>query len=233
MSVLLITGTSTEVGKTAATAVLAAIALGSGASVAVCKPAQTGIDDGEPGDLAEIERRVPGIHAVELARYPEPLAPLTAARRSSRPALRLAELLESVRELEARHDLVLVEGAGGVLVQLGADGFTLRDVARELAAPVVIVAAAGLGTLNHTALTAEALRHEEVAIAGIVIGAWPAEPDLAMRCNRTDLSAVTGVPVVGVIPAGMPLAERDTFTSAARHWIEPRFQDFYLHRRDT
>ncbi|WP_278314922.1 dethiobiotin synthase [Lolliginicoccus levis] len=233
MSVLIITGTSTEVGKTAATAVLAAIARGSGASVAVCKPAQTGIEDGEPGDLAEIERRVPGIHAVELARYPEPLAPLTAARRSSRPPLRLQDLLARVRELDDQHDLVLVEGAGGLLVQLGADGFTLRDVARELAAPVIVVAAPGLGTLNHTALTMEALRHDDAAIAGVVIGSWPDEPDLAMRCNRTDLPEVTGVPVVGVIPAGMPVAERDTFADAARSWIAPRFQDSYLHRRDT
>ncbi|WP_149362013.1 dethiobiotin synthase [Lolliginicoccus suaedae] len=233
MSILIVTGTSTEVGKTAVTAVLAAIAHDAGASVAVCKPAQTGIDDNEPGDLAEIEARVPGIHTVELARYPEPLAPLTAARRSSRPPLRLPDLIAAVRELDELHDLVLVEGAGGLLVQLGAEGFTLRDLARALDAPVVIVVAPGLGTLNHTALTVEALRHGEVGIAGIVIGSWPAEPDLAMRCNRTDLPGITGAPIVGAIPAGMPLTERDTFASAARGWIEPRFQDSYLRRRDT
>ena len=85
-----------------------------------------------------------------------------------------AELVGSVREADAK--LVLVEGAGGLLVELGEDGATLRDVAMDLAAPVLLVVAAGLGTLNHTSLTLEALASQGIPCAGLVIGAWPAEP---------------------------------------------------------
>ena len=72
--------------------------------------------------------------------------------------------------------LTLVEGAGGVLVEIGADGVTLRDLAVDLAAPVLVVVRAGLGTLNHTALTLEALASHNVWCAGLVIGAWPQVP---------------------------------------------------------
>ncbi len=81
-----------------------------------------------------------------------------------------------------------------MLVRLGVDGFTARDLAAALAAPVVLVVASGLGTLNHTALTVEALRASGVDCAGLVIGSWPQEPDLAERCNREDLVSVSGVP---------------------------------------
>ncbi|MCY4671805.1 MAG: dethiobiotin synthase, partial [Rhodococcus sp.] len=86
MSIFLVTGTSTDVGKTVVTAALASVALQSGKSVAVLKPAQTGVDVDGAGDLAEIERLTGGgVTLVELARYPEPLAPDTAARRSGLP----------------------------------------------------------------------------------------------------------------------------------------------------
>ena len=114
MSVLCVTGTSTDVGKTVTTAAVAAVAGAAGLRVAVCKPAQTGVADDEPGDLAEITRLAgPGIDTLELARYPEPLAPDTAARRSGRPLLSLLDVVAAVRELDATHDLTLVEGAGG------------------------------------------------------------------------------------------------------------------------
>ncbi|MBM4608597.1 AAA family ATPase [Rhodococcus hoagii] len=104
------------------------------------------------------------------------------------------------RSLDARHDVTLVEGAGGLLVRLGADGFTVRDVAAELGAPVVVVAAAGLGTLNHCALTAEALAAAGVKCSGFVVGSWPRRPDLAARCNLHDLPAVTGPRWSGACP---------------------------------
>ena len=135
MTILVVTGTSTDVGKTIATAALAAAAMKMGATVAVAKPAQTGVADGEPGDLAEIQRRSGVVDLRESARYPDPLAPDVAARRASMPLLTLETVLDDIRSLTA--DLVLVEGAGGLLVRLGEDGFTLADVARELDAPVV------------------------------------------------------------------------------------------------
>ncbi|MFJ6261776.1 dethiobiotin synthase [Rhodococcus erythropolis] len=203
MSIFLVTGTSTDVGKTVVTAALASVALQSGKSVAVLKPAQTGVDVDGAGDLAEIERLTGGgVTVVELARYPEPLAPDTAARRSGLPLLALDDVVRVARDLDTTHDLTLIEGAGGLLVRLGVDGFTARDLAAALAAPVVLVVASGLGTLNHTALTVEALGASGVECAGLVIGSWPQEPDLAERCNREDLVSVSGVPLLGLMPAG-------------------------------
>lgn len=219
MSVLVVTGTSTDVGKTVVTAALAVDAVASGLRVAVCKPAQTGVADNEPGDLQEI-RRLAGdsVHLAEFARYPDPLAPDTAARRSGRRLLELDEVVDEIRRIDAAHDLTLVEGAGGLLVRLGAGGFTLADVAAALGAPAVVVAAAGLGTLNHTALTVSALRSAGVECPGVIIGSWPAAPGLAERCNLDDLPEVVEVPVLGRIPAGSAALDQSDFAAHAPGW---------------
>ncbi|MCD5419925.1 dethiobiotin synthase [Rhodococcus pyridinivorans] len=221
MSILVVTGTSTDVGKTVATAALAANAVAAGLRVAVCKPAQTGVTDDGPGDLQEI-RRLAGdrVRLVELARYPDPLAPDTAARRSGRPMLTLEEIVDTVRILDTEYDLTLVEGAGGLLVRLGAGGFTLADVAAALGAPAVIVAAAGLGTLNHTALTVAALRSAGIECPGVIVGSWPTAPDLAEQCNLDDLPDVTGVPIVGRIPAGSGALDARVFATLASRWSD-------------
>jgi len=225
MSVLIVTGTSTDVGKTVVTAALAAAALGAGRSVAVCKPAQTGVAPGEPGDLAEI-RRLGGVtRTLELARYPDPLAPDTAARRCGQPLLTLAETAAGIESL-ADADLTLVEGAGGLLVRLGE--FTVLDLAQKVNAPVLLVAAAGLGTLNHSELTTRALVAAGVPCAGLVIGSWPAAPDLAARCNRDDLPAVTGIDIVGSIPEGAGGWGPDRFAASATGWFNSSWTASYL-----
>jgi dethiobiotin synthetase len=220
VSVLIVTGTGTGVGKTVVVAALAALGIAAGRRVAVLKPAQTGVGPDELGDLDEIRRLVGETGAMtgaltatptgaltgalttrELARYPDPLAPATAAARVGRAAVTTEQVVDAVAELARDHDLVLVEGAGGLLVRFCA-GETLADVAAKLDAPVLVVAAAGLGTLNHTALTTEVLVARGLRPAGVVIGSWPAEPDLAARCNLADLPAVTGVPLRGQLPAG-------------------------------
>ncbi|MGV0801461.1 dethiobiotin synthase, partial [Mycolicibacterium elephantis] len=153
MSTLVITGTDTGVGKTVTTAALACAARLAGIDVAVCKPVQTGSPHDD--DLADVAR-LSGVTALHGGwRYPEPLAPVAAAHRAGTPLPTHTELVDSIRDVTAQ--LVLVEGAGGLLVELATGGATLRDVARDLGAPVLVVAAAGLGTLNHTALTLEAL----------------------------------------------------------------------------
>ncbi|MET7773913.1 dethiobiotin synthase [Nocardia sp. NPDC005366] len=220
MSVLLVTGTSTGVGKTVVTAAVAATAAAEGRSVAVCKPAQTGVAPGEPGDLAEITRLSGVTGTLELARYPDPLAPDTAARRCGQPLLTLRDAAAAIDGLRDA-DLTLVEGAGGLLVRLGE--FTVIELARELDAPVLVVAAAGLGTLNHSELTTRALDVAGVRCAGLVIGAWPADPDLASECNRTDLPRVTGVELVGAIPDGAGAWGRQRFTEAAPGWFTAEF----------
>lgn len=219
MSVLVVTGTSTEVGKTVATAALAAWFLGRGLRVGVCKPAQTGVADGEPGDLAEVRRLAGEVRVLELARYPEPLAPDTAARRSGRPPLALDAAADAVRAFAAGNDVTLVEGAGGLLVRLGAGGFTLGDLAAALGAPAVVVCAAGLGTLNHAALTVEALAARGVGCLGLLVGAWPAHPGLAEVCNLEDLPDITGVSLIGKLPAGSAGLDPAAFRRLAPGWI--------------
>jgi dethiobiotin synthetase len=202
MPVLVITGTGTEVGKTVVTAAVAATALAAGRSVAVLKAAQTGVGPDEPGDAAEVARLAGPVTTAELARYPEPLAPATAARRAGRAPVHPHEVAEAAAKLATEHDLVLVEGAGGLLVRFDAAGGTLADAARLLSAPVLVVAPAGLGTLNTTELTARELRSRGLEPAGIVIGSWPEAPDLAARCNLADLPDVAGAPLLGSVPAG-------------------------------
>ncbi len=216
--VLVVTGTGTGVGKTVVTAAVAALAPG---RVAVLKPAQTGVGPDEPGDLADVARLVPGVTGRELARYPEPLAPAAAARRAGRAPVSPSAAAAAARELAGEHDLVLVEGAGGLLVRFDEPGGTLADVAAALDAPVLVVAAAGLGTLNHTTLTVEALRTRGLGCAGVVVGAWPADPDLAARCNLADLPAVTGVPLLGALPDGAGALAPEEFARVARHGLAP------------
>ena len=221
MGILIVTGTGTEIGKTVVTAALAAAALASGRTVAVLKPAQTGLRPGEPGDAAEVARLAGPVAAVELARFPEPLAPATAARRAGMAPVRPDEVAVAAEKLAAEHDLVLVEGAGGLLVRFDASGGTLADAARLLSAPVLVVAPAGLGTLNSTALTTEALRARDLTPLGVVIGSWPAEPDLAARCNLADLPEMAGSPLLGAVPAGAGSLTPDRFRSRAAHWLAP------------
>ena len=117
MKVLVITGTGTGIGKTVVTAAIAALA----PSVTVVKPAQTGVTAGEAGDLQEVVRRA-GAHVrtVELARYPDPLSPEAAARRVGAEPLSCQDVTAAVQACST--SLVLVEGAGGLLVRFSATG---------------------------------------------------------------------------------------------------------------
>jgi dethiobiotin synthase len=222
MGVLIVTGTGTDVGKTIATAALAACAPG---SVAVVKPAQTGLADGAAGDLAVVTRLSGVTDTFEFARYPDPLSPQHAAYLSKRDELDFAATVQRIDDLSARYELVLVEGAGGLLVPYASPigtGWTLVDLATSLRAPAVVVTRAGLGTLNETALTAQRMADEGIELAGIVIGSWPAQPALAERCNVEDLADLAPQrALAGVLPAGM--ATMRDFRKLARTALAPQF----------
>lgn len=221
MTVLIVTGTDTGVGKTVTTAALAAAARLAGVDVAVCKPVQTGSADGDD-DLGEV-RRLSGVDALHGGwRYPEALAPVAAAVRAGLPLPGRDELVASVRAADAPGRLTIVEGAGGLLVEMGAGGVTLRDIAAEVSAPVLVVVSPGLGTLNHTALTLESLAGQGIATAGLVIGAWPAEPGVAEQGNREALAALADVRAV--LPAGASALTAEDFQALSveafdRNWI--------------
>ncbi|MFF6870219.1 dethiobiotin synthase [Streptomyces sp. NPDC012450] len=221
MGIVVVSGTGTEIGKTVVTAAVAAVATAAGRSVAVLKPAQTGVGPDERGDADEVVRLSGAAASAELGRFPEPLAPGTAARRAGLAPVGPGEVAEAARKLAAGHDLVLVEGAGGLLVRFDEEGGTLADAAALLGAPVLVVAPAGLGTLNSTALTAEALRARGIAQLGVVIGSWPAAPDLAARCNLADLPEVAGAPLLGAVPEGSGTLPPPEFRTAAGGWLAP------------
>ncbi|MCD0448156.1 dethiobiotin synthase [Actinocorallia sp. API 0066] len=223
MSVLVVTGTDTEVGKTVVTAALAALAAARGAKVAVVKPAQTGVGPDDPGDLAVVGRLAGITDLHEGRRFPDPLSPAAAARLRGLPPLQLPQCVPLIRELAASRDLVLVEGAGGLLVRFDEEGNTIADLARWLGAPVVVTVRPDLGTLNHTALTLEALAHRGVQLAGIVLGSWPDEPDLAMRANLRDLETLAARPLAGALPAGAGRMDAPEFLLAARTGLSPVF----------
>ncbi|OBH43634.1 dethiobiotin synthase [Mycobacterium mantenii] len=192
MTVLVVTGTDTGVGKTVVTAALACHARQAGIDVAVCKPVQTGTDDGDD-DLAEVARLSGVTELAGLGRYPQPLAPVAAAQAAGMPLPTREQLLALIGELDRPGRLTLVEGAGGLLVELGENGVTARDLAAALDAAVLVVVAPSLGTLNHTALTLESLAAHDLSCAGLVIGSWPRRPGVVETTNRTALARLAAV----------------------------------------
>ncbi|ACU76547.1 dethiobiotin synthase [Catenulispora acidiphila DSM 44928] len=221
MSIVVVTGTNTDVGKTVVTAAVATLAATRGTSVAVVKPAQTGVAPEEPGDLATV-RQLAGVTDLhEYARYPDPLSPAAAARRSGIAPLDFDDTVRRIADLAEHRRLVLVEGAGGLLVRNDEDGSTLADLAHALKAPVLLVAHPNLGTLNIAALTLEAMAARGLDLAGIVLGSWPADPDLAMRSNIRDLETIGARPLAGALPAGAGRMDPADFLLAARAGLAP------------
>jgi dethiobiotin synthetase len=221
VSLLVVSGTGTGIGKTVTTAALAALARARGERVAVVKPAQTGEPPGAPGDLAVVAALTGLGDLHELARYPDPLSPEAAARTAGRPPLDLRQAADYIAALDQDRDQVIVEGAGGLLVRYDPAGSTIADLAAMLDAPVLVVAGAGLGTLNHTALTLEALAARKLTCAGVVIGCWPDEPGLAELCNLADLETLAEQPVAGILPARAGGLEPGVFTEVAARGLGP------------
>jgi dethiobiotin synthetase len=222
VTVRFVTGTDTGVGKTIVSAALAAV-FGANGSVAVVKPAQTGVTASEPGDVEEIRRLAGTVDMVEGVRLPDALAPDRAAALAGRSLPTVDEQRDLVLRAAADHDTVLVEGAGGVLVRLGA-AHTLLDLGLRvheagLSIEWYVVARAGLGTLNHSALTVQAIQQRGFPVIGLVIGAWPAEPGLAERHNREDLPRYTGVPVLGAVPTNASALTPERFREQASSWL--------------
>lgn len=208
---LLIIGTDTGVGKTVITAGLAAAAIEAGLIVAVMKPVQTGTAEA-PGDLAEIARLVPGLAELphELAgSYTFPLAasPHLAAEAAGERILP-ARLLDAVAAVRRRRDLelLLIEGVGGLMVPLCRD-YLQADLIRALAIPVMLVARAGLGTINHTRLSLEALAAREIRTAGLVLNRMPPSPGTVEQDNLRYFRETLGLAIRAVVPDAATPAE--------------------------
>lgn len=198
---IFVMGTGTGVGKTVVTAAIALAARARGRHPAVLKPAQTG-DDGRITGDAEFVAGLIGldepVEALCPYRLRAPLAPSVAAALEGR-RLDPAHVVCSYNDLAGRHDLVLVEAAGGALVPF-SEGVDMAGLAALLGLPVVVAARPGLGTLNHTLLTLEALHRRGLTVLGVVISGYPDEPGLDALTNPGALARLTPVPLLGAIP---------------------------------
>ena len=197
---LFVTGTGTEVGKTVVAAAIARTATSSGQRVAVFKPALSGLDeyqrDGAEPDHAVLRRAAGSAQSDdEIApyRYGPAVSPHLAAALAGEeidPAL----LRARAGAAAAAADLLVCEGVGGLLVPL-APTYLVRDFARELGLAIVIAAPPGLGTINHTLLTLEAVRVAGLRALAVVLTPWPAAPGHLERSNRETIERLGGVPV--------------------------------------
>jgi dethiobiotin synthetase len=193
-----VTGTDTGVGKTVLAAAITAAFRARGIDAIACKPVITGLD--EPADpvwphdhllLGRVSESAPEL--ISAFGFGPAVSPHLAAELAGRP-LRARELRDSVMRAAADHDVVIVEGVGGLLVPLAAD-YDVRALARDLGFPALIAARPGLGTINHTLLTVEAARAGGLEVAAVVLTPWPEVPGELERSNRETIERLGRVDV--------------------------------------
>jgi len=201
-----VTGTDTGVGKTWVAAGLTAVLRRWGLSACYFKPVQSGCPEKDgrllPTD-AHFARELAGLaEPLELLTpitLRLPLAPGVAAAREG-VKVDLERIARARQELARRYELLVTEGAGGLYVPLINTDFLVLDMVRWLRLPLIVVARAGLGTINHTALTVKAAQNAGVPVAGVVINRYPERPSLAEETNPGVITALTGVPILGKVP---------------------------------
>ena len=237
---LFVTGTDTGVGKTVVACALAAWSRRQGIDVGVMKPVATGgrwVADRWLSDDAIRLAKAAGCEdpwtLVNPACFQEPLAPWTAARRTHRP-IRLEPILEAFQTLAQRHEFLIVEGIGGLLVPLTARS-TVADLVRRLHLPLLLVARPSLGTINHTLLSVQAARREYLPMRAILLNhaegpAGDAMSRLAVRTNPEILRRLTRRPVLGPLPFAEGCRDGATDSSSLSRWIERHLGRAALHR---
>lgn len=203
---IFITGTDTGVGKTfVATGLLKALRE-LGHDVCPMKPLETGcrFRKGElvPEDtlkLIKAARIKEPLDLINPYRFRQPLAPAIAAEAEGRVISR-KRIISSYKKLSNRHNMIIVEGAGGIMVPVKKKYFII-DLVKDLNLPVLVVARAGLGTLNHTLLTLEAAKNRGTEVAGVMINcSSKIKNDASIRTNPEVIERSGGVPVVGTVP---------------------------------
>ena len=202
---IFITGTDTGVGKSLVAATLAAYLRDIGYRVGVMKPAETGCEemDGKlfPDDAMRLQEASGCGEPLEKIcpyRFAEPLAPSIAAERAG-VKIDVDHLLNLYGEISSKHDITLVEGAGGLMVPL-LPSYTYADFARVLKLPTLVVAANKLGAINHLLLTLEHASCKGLSVLGYVLNRVSNENSLAADTNREVLANLTGVPCLGQLP---------------------------------
>jgi dethiobiotin synthetase len=204
---LFVTGTDTGVGKTVVSAALVRRLVQMGYSVGVMKPVETGmladsLEGSDAGRLMAAANLQDRLDLVCPYRFQAPLAPLAAARLEGRD-IDLEQILRHYERLAAEHTVVVVEGAGGLLVPVGGD-WSMRDLIGRLRLPVVLVGRTGLGGINHALLTLECLDREGIEMFALVVNeTTPATTSVEKEQAASTVALLreqAGVPVLGPLP---------------------------------
>lgn len=193
-----ITGTDTGVGKTFVTALIAENLIDKGMDIGVMKPISTG--PASENDAIYLKKRLKLKDPLDLINpicLKHPLAPYPAAKIVN-CKLKIGSIFSAYRKLEMQHDLILVEGIGGILVPITKDYF-VADLIKDLGLPTIIVARAGLGTINHTLLTIEALKKRRVKIMGMVMNGYRRK-ELSEKTNTIVIEKISGFSILAKIP---------------------------------
>ena len=192
---LFVVGTDTGVGKTLIAAGLARMLANQGALVGVMKPvASGGIPSGD-GKLLQKAARLPDSVYLEIVpvHYRQPLAPYAAAWKEG--AVPLKKIEKAYQKAKKKYDNLIVEGIGGVLVPITRD-FLAIDWVVKWKLPALVVARAGLGTLNHTLLTVEALQKRKIKVLGVLVNGYKGK-ELSEKTNVRALRKLLKVQVYG------------------------------------
>lgn len=198
---LFVTGTDTGVGKTLVACALVRALRARGVDAGAMKPVETGVGEAGPLDAIALRDAAGGVDPLEDVcpqRFALPAAPTVAAEAEGR-RVDLDAIRQAFARLSARRDLLVVEGAGGLLVP-AAKGATMADLAREMQLPLLVVARATLGTVNHTWLTLEAARARGLAVAGVVVSHGGEPLSAADEANLGELRGGLADLLVGEIP---------------------------------
>jgi dethiobiotin synthetase len=200
---LFVTGTDTEVGKTVVAAALAAALAADGIAVGAFKPVVTGTGeptDGRPRDH-ELLAQCAGMEPRDVTPYTfGPAVSPHLAAELAEVTIDPTILVEAAHRNASGGRTLIAEGVGGFLVPITLDGYLIRDLAVELRLPVVITARPGLGTINHTLLTIEAVRAAGLTVAGVVITPWPDDPTQMQRSNLNTIAILGDVDVATLAP---------------------------------
>jgi dethiobiotin synthetase len=201
-----VTGTDTGCGKTAVACALARAARAAGLRVRVIKPIETGCASDAPADalaLAEAAGDDAPLERLCPYRFALPAAPEVAAAAEGR-TIELARIADAFGLAAKDADLLIAEGAGGLLVPI-APGLDMADLAARLDLPLVVAARAALGTINHTRLTLEAAAARGLRVLGVAISYTTAVHPPADQRNLELLLARLPAPFLGELPHGARL----------------------------
>ncbi len=195
---IFVTGTDTEIGKTVIAGGLAAILKQAGVKVGVMKPISTG-DRTDANYLKHAAQVDDPLHLINPISLRYPLAPSVSANIEGKH-VDILDIGKAYTELLNKYDYLIVEGVGGIAVPIN-DGKRVVDLIKYLGLPIIIVADAGLGTINHTILTVEYARQHQLTILGIVLNMFRSDKaSLPELTNPKEIERVTQIPVLGVVP---------------------------------